>query len=62
MLLTIKIINLYNINNSKFIYISPLGWTPSADSFGVRPAGAGRTIFIFFLKNIKYYKYIINIL
>lgn len=29
MLLTIKIINLYNINNSKFIYISPLGWTPS---------------------------------
>lgn len=44
MLLTIKIINLYNINNSKFIYIYPLGWT------------------IFILKNIKYYKYIINIL
>lgn len=33
MLLTIKIINLYNINNSKFIYISPLGWTPSAGLF-----------------------------
>ncbi len=44
MLLTIKIINLYNINNSKFIYISPLGWI------------------IFIKKNIKYYKYIINIL
>ena len=42
MLLTIKIINLYNINNSKFIYIYPLGWIIK--------------------KNIKYYKYIINIL
>lgn len=50
MLLTIKIINLYNINNSKFIYISPLGWTPSAG------------LFLFKKKNIKYYKYIINIL
>ena len=56
MLLTIKIINLYNINNSKFIYISPLGWTPSAGLLRGPPRGGGPDyIYIF----IKFYFHII---
>ncbi len=50
MLLTIKIINLYNINNSKFIYISPLGWTPSAGLLRGPPRGGGPDYFYFFFK------------